>query len=85
MNLSAIRLPKTKTGYKSLIKSSKYQDNSLFKKDIVRLLLMKLLLNRCCNGTFYIYFDDKRAVYDYLLSDYSHKIRKTINDATLKS
>lgn len=32
-------------------------------------------------GTFYQYFDDKRAVYDYLLNDYSMRIRKNINNA----
>ncbi len=32
-------------------------------------------------GTFYQYFDDKRAVYDYLLNDYSIRIRKNINEA----
>ena len=32
-------------------------------------------------GTFYIYFDDKRAVYDYLLNDYSKRIRKVIQES----
>ncbi len=30
-------------------------------------------------GTFYIYFDNKREIYDYLLSQYSHLIRYNIS------
>ncbi len=36
---------------------------------------------KIATGTFYQYFDDKRAVYDYLLNDYSIRIRKNINEA----
>lgn len=31
-------------------------------------------------GTFYIYFDEKKSLYVYLLSQYSKFIRKSIND-----
>ena len=35
-------------------------------------------------GTFYIYFDDKLAVYQYLLKDYSKTIKSVIRKATKK-
>ena len=30
------------------------------------------------SGTFYLYFDEKLSIYQYILSNYSHKIRKQI-------
>jgi AcrR family transcriptional regulator len=32
-------------------------------------------------GTFYLYFNDKEALYTYLLMQYRHSIRKTISEA----
>jgi|SRR5690606_25672141 AcrR family transcriptional regulator len=82
MNLSAIRLPKTKTGYKSFNKIIEVSRQLFVQKGYSATSINEIIAESgVATGTFYIYFDDKRAVYDYLLSDYSHKIRKTINDA----
>lgn len=75
----SIRLPKTKAGYKSfnqIIKVSK----KLFVKNGYRATSINEIIKeaKIATGTFYKYFEDKRAVYDYLLHDYSLSIRKRI-------
>ena len=75
----SIRLPKTKAGYKSfnqIIKVSK----KLFVKNGYQATSINEIIKeaKIATGTFYKYFEDKRAVYDYLLHDYSLSIRKRI-------
>src|SRR5690554_7317179 len=75
----AIRLPKTKVGYKSfhrIIEVSKklFAENGFLATSTNQIISEA----KVAIGTFYIYFDDKRAVYDYLLNDYSKRIRKEI-------
>jgi len=78
----AIRLPKTKVGYKSfhrIIEVSKklFAENGFLATSTNQIISEA----KVAIGTFYIYFDDKRAVYDYLLNDYSKRIRKEIQIA----
>lgn len=80
--IKAIRLPKTKTGFKSFNKiievSKKLFANQGFSQTSINEIIEK---SNIATGTFYIYFDDKRAVYDYLLNDYSKQIRTRIANA----
>lgn len=78
----SIRLPKTKAGYKSfnkIINISKklFVDNGYQATSINEIIKEA----KIATGTFYKYFDDKRAVYDYLLNDYSINIRQRISNA----
>lgn len=78
----SIRLPKTNTGYKSfnrIIEVSRklFAENGFLATSTNHIISEAEI----AIGTFYIYFDDKRAVYDYLLNDYSKRIRKVIQVA----
>ncbi len=85
MNNSSIRLPKTKTGYKSFNKIIEVSKQLFVKRGYSLTSINEIIAESgVATGTFYIYFDDKRAVYDYLLKDYSHHIRRYINDAISK-
>lgn len=77
-----IRLPKTKVGYKTfnkIINTSK----DLFSTQGYSTTSVNEIIDKAgiAIGTFYIYFDDKRAVYNYLLQDYSKKIKGKIAEA----
>lgn len=80
--IKTIRLPKTKTGFKSFNKiieeSKKLFATQGFSQTSINEIIEK---SNVATGTFYIYFDDKRAVYDYLLKDYSTQIRRKIANA----
>lgn len=85
MNNPSIRLPKTKTGYKSFNKIIEVSKQLFVHKGYSSTSINEIIAESgVATGTFYIYFDDKRAVYDYLLKDYSHQIRRSINDAISK-
>jgi len=79
---SNIRLPKTKVGYKSFYKIIEVSKD-LFRVKGVSTTSVNEIIEKAevATGTFYNYFDDKLAVYKYLLDDYSAIIRKKINDA----
>lgn len=79
---SNIRLPKTKVGYKSFYKIIEVSKD-LFRIKGVSTTSVNEIIEKAevATGTFYNYFDDKLAVYKYLLDDYSAIIRKKINDA----
>lgn len=79
---SNIRLPKTKVGYKSFYKIIEVS-KELFRIKGVSTTSVNEIIEKAevATGTFYNYFDDKIAVYKYLLDDYSAIIRKRINDA----
>jgi len=73
---------KTKVGYKSFYKIIDVTKD-LFREKGVSLTSINEIIekSRVAIGTFYNYFDDKLAVYKYLLDDYSITIRKKINEA----
>ena len=79
---SNIRLPKTKVGYKSFYKIIEVS-KELFRVKGVSTTSVNEIIEKAevATGTFYNYFDDKLAVYKYLLDDYSTIIRKRIYDA----
>lgn len=82
MNTEHVRLPKTKRGQKTfdrIIKTGKalfvkfgYQATSI--NDVIA-------KSKVAAGTFYIYFDDKLALYLYLLDEYRYGIRKAAREA----
>ena len=76
------RLPKRKDGLKTfnkIITSGK----KLFSKQGYQATSINEIIDKAkiATGTFYIYFDDKLALYVYLLQQYRAKIREAINDA----
>lgn len=76
------RLPKRKDGQKTfnkIINSGK----KLFSKQGYQATSINEIIDKAkiATGTFYIYFDDKLALYVYLLQQYRAKIREAINDA----
>lgn len=79
---SNIRLPKTKVGYKSFYKIIEVSKELFRVKGVSNTSVNEIIEKaEVATGTFYNYFDDKLAVYKYLLDDYSTIIRKRINDA----
>lgn len=82
MTSNSIRLPKTQTGYKSFYRILKVSRKLFAEKGFLATSTNEIIAEaKVAIGTFYIYFDDKRAVYDYLLNDYSKQIRKIIQIA----
>jgi len=77
------RPPKTKVGersFKKIIKAGK----TLFAKDGYQSTSINNIIAKAnvAAGTFYIYFDNKRALYLYLLNEYSVNIREASTLAT---
>lgn len=82
MTTHSIRLPKTTTGYKSFHKIIEVSRKLFAEKGFLATSTNQIIMeSKVAIGTFYIYFDDKRAVYDYLLNDYSKRIRKVIQES----
>ncbi|MBN2877949.1 MAG: TetR/AcrR family transcriptional regulator [Bacilli bacterium] len=76
------RLPKTKVGersFKKIIKAGKV----LFGKDGFQSTSINDIIakSKVAAGTFYIYFDNKLALYLYLLDEYRVNIRKAASEA----
>ncbi|MBN2540242.1 MAG: TetR/AcrR family transcriptional regulator [Bacilli bacterium] len=76
------RLPKTKVGersFKKIIRAGK----SLFAKDGFQSTSINDIIakSKVAAGTFYIYFDNKLALYMYLLDEYRVNIRKAAAEA----
>lgn len=75
------RLPKRKDGLKTfnrIINSGK----KLFSKQGYQATSINEIIDKAkiATGTFYIYFDDKLALYVYLLQQYRLKIKEAINE-----
>lgn len=76
------RLPKTKIGehsFKKIIRAGK----ALFAKDGFQSTSINDIIakSKVAAGTFYIYFDNKLALYMYLLDEYRVNIRKAASEA----
>ncbi len=76
------RLPKRKDGQKTfdrIIETAK----KLFSKNGYQATSINEIIekSKIATGTFYLYFDDKFALYSYLLSKYRKSIRKAISEA----
>lgn len=78
------RMPKTKVGMKSfkkIIRAGKYlYAKSGYNATSINDIIAKA---KVAAGTFYIYFDSKLDLYLFLLNEYSVKIRRSANEATL--
>lgn len=75
------RLPKRKDGQKTfdqIIETAK----KLFSKNGYQATSINEIIDKAgiATGTFYLYFDDKFALYSYLLSKYRKSIRKAISE-----
>lgn len=75
------RLPKRKDGQKTfdqIIETAK----KLFSKNGYQATSINEIINKAgiATGTFYLYFDDKFALYSYLLAKYRKSIRKAISE-----
>ncbi|MDO9629504.1 MAG: TetR/AcrR family transcriptional regulator [Acholeplasmataceae bacterium] len=75
------RLPKRKDGQKTfdhILETAK----KLFSKNGYQATSINEIINKAgiATGTFYLYFDDKFALYSYLLAKYRKSIRKAISE-----
>ncbi|MFH0766792.1 MAG: TetR/AcrR family transcriptional regulator, partial [Bacillota bacterium] len=75
------RLPKRKDGQKTfdqIIETAK----KLFSKKGYQATSINEIIDKAgiATGTFYLYFDDKFALYSYLLAKYRKSIRKAISE-----
>ena len=82
MNQQNYRLPKRRDGQKTfdqIIETAK----KLFSKNGYLATSINEIIDKSgiATGTFYIYFDDKFALYSYILAKYRKLIRKTISEA----
>jgi len=82
MNQQNYRLPKRRDGQKTfdqIIDTAK----KLFSKNGYLATSVNEIIEKSgiATGTFYIYFDDKFALYSYILAKYRKLIRKTISEA----
>lgn len=81
MDQTNYRLPKRKDGQKTfdhIIETAK----KLFSKNGYQATSINEIIEKSgiATGTFYLYFDDKFALYSYLLTKYRHSIRKAISE-----
>lgn len=75
------RLPKRKDGMKTFNKIIQ-TGKKLFSKNGYQSTSINEIIDKAgiATGTFYIYFDDKFALYNFLLNQYRQSIRKAINE-----
>jgi len=82
MDKADFRLPRTKVGQKTFDKiirtGKKLFANNGFQATSVNDIIAK---SKVAAGTFYIYFDNKLALYLYLLDQYKTSIRKASSSA----
>lgn len=81
MDQTNYRLPKRKDGQKTfdhIIETAK----KLFSKNGYQATSINEIIEKSgiATGTFYLYFDDKFALYSYVLTKYRHSIRKAISE-----
>lgn len=82
MEHKPITLPKTKTGYKSFDKIIEVSKKLFATNGYSNTSINEIIASaEIATGTFYNYFSDKKAVYIYLLRDYSHQIKSKIRAA----
>ena len=79
------RIPKRKDGQKTFnniieVARKLFAENSFSQTSINQIIENSGI----AAGTFYLYFDDKLAVYQYLLKEYSRRIKSYIRKATEK-
>ncbi len=78
-----VNQPKTKRGEATLERILATAEQNFFEKGYHGTSIVDITQSAdIALGTFYIYFKDKESLYRYLLTTYSHDIRKAISVAT---
>lgn len=76
---SLVNKPKTKRGEMTLARLLEAAENNFSLKGYHNTSIIDITQEaEVALGTFYVYFTDKISIYQYLLLQYSHKIRKRI-------
>lgn len=79
MNDTLVHKPKTKRGEKTLSKLLSSAEHYFSEKGFHETSIVDITRGAgVALGTYYVYFDDKLSIYQYLLLMYSHDIRKAI-------
>lgn len=77
-----VHLPKTSLGDRKIKKIAEATLSLLREKDYHNISIANICKQaEMAIGTFYIYFDDKRALYSYLMQDFKIRIMTTIHGA----
>jgi AcrR family transcriptional regulator len=83
MNQENYRLPKRKDGQKTFDQIIDTAKKLFSKKGYLATSINEIIdKSGIATGTFYIYFDDKFALYSFILAKYRKMIRKTLSEAT---
>lgn len=86
MNEENYRLPKRKDGQKTfdhiILTAKKIFAENGYQSTSINEIIEKAGI---ATGTFYLYFDDKLALYIYLLKQYRKTIRKNINESIINA
>lgn len=81
MNLMRYRLPKRKDGQKTFDQILDTAKKLFSKKGYQATSINEIIeKSNIATGTFYLYFDDKYALYSFLLASYRKAIRKAISE-----
>lgn len=79
MRSSLVNKPKTKRGEKTLKKIIASAEKNFYEQGYYNTSIINITQGAEVGlGTFYVYFEDKLSLYQYILLDYSHQIRKHI-------
>lgn len=82
MNVINYRLPKRSDGRKTFEQIIDTAKKLFSKKGYLATSINEIIKKSgIATGTFYLYFDDKYALYSYILAKYRKLIRKTISEA----
>ncbi len=82
MSEVSYRLPKRKDGQKTFDQIIEAAKKLFSKKGYLATSINEIIeKSNIATGTFYLYFDDKFALYSYILDKYRKSIRKNISDA----
>lgn len=81
MNVSNYRLPKRSDGQKTFDQIIETAKKLFSKKGYLATSINEIIAKSgIATGTFYLYFDDKFALYSYILAKYRKMIRKNISE-----
>jgi AcrR family transcriptional regulator len=82
MNQTNYRLPKRSDGQRTFDQIIETAKKLFSKKGYLATSINEIIQKSgIATGTFYLYFDDKFALYSYILAKYRKLIRKTISEA----
>ncbi len=82
MKTESYRLPKRKDGQRTFDQIIDAAKKLFSKKGYLATSINEIIeKSNIATGTFYLYFDDKFALYEYILDQYRKRIRENINNA----